>query len=69
MSDAELLYDASTTIYNQIAKLRRGLPIAEAKARTGAEKLQVKVKYLSKISALDAQYKAVYEALKKAVKV
>ena len=63
METKEALFDASTTIYNQIATLRRGMPIAEAKARTQREKLQVRRRYLTQIQVLDTQYKAVWTAM------
>lgn len=62
----ERLYDASTTIYEQIATLRRGLPIAESKARTQIDKITVRKRYNARIKELDAQYKAVWEALQHA---
>lgn len=63
LTSRETLYDATTTIYNQIATLRRGMPIAEAKARTEYDRLKVRRSYQAKIKELDAQYKAVWAAM------
>lgn len=59
----ETLFDATTTIYKQIATLKRGLPIAESKARTQIDKITVRKDYNARIKALDVQYKAVYAAM------
>lgn len=63
MTTQEALFDATTTIYKQIATLRRGMPIAEAKARTEFDRLTVRRSYQVKIKALEAQYKAVWAAM------
>lgn len=57
------LYDVADTIYRQIATLRRGLPIAKAKAHTELERLQIHRRYTISIAALDTQYKAVQAAI------
>ena len=59
----ETLFDASTTIYQQITKLRRGLPIAEAKAKSDFARLKIRKEYNTQIKELNAQYQAVYSIL------
>lgn len=58
-TENELLYDALTTIYKEIEKLRRGQPIALAKATTGLKQLQIRKTYNKKLAELKAQYNAV----------
>ena len=66
MTHKEQLFDASTTIYKEIEKLRRGLPIAEAKARNQLKRLEIRKEYTAKIKALDMQYKAIATAMRSA---
>ena len=59
----ETLYDATTTIYKEIARLRRGMPIAESKQITAVGKMQVRKDYQKKIKELEKQYQAVLTAM------
>lgn len=59
----EQLLNACETIYKQIATLRRGLPIAEAKANTRMDRLTVRRSYQAKIKDLGTQYKAVWATM------
>ena len=57
--DRIALLDASYTIQTQINTLKRGLPIAEAKARTEFKRLQIRRKYTAQIKTLQEQIKAI----------
>ena len=63
MTNRETLYDAAKTIQRQITTLKRGKPIAESKAQRELERLRVRRKYQLKIKELDAQYKAIMQAM------
>lgn len=57
--DKLALLDAGYTIQAQINTLKRGLPIAEAKAHTELEKIQIRKRYNAQILELRQQVKAI----------
>lgn len=57
--DKQALFNATTTIYKEIARLRRGLPIALAKQRTEMDKMRTRSRYTTQIQELKRQYAAV----------
>ena len=61
------LFDASSTIHEQIKSLQRGMPIAISKASSLAAKARVRQRYNAEIAALTAQYRAVYAAFEATV--